>query len=520
MKPSGQYFKHLEKDLPAGLVVFLVALPLCLGIALASGAPLFSGIIAGIVGGIVVGFISGSHTSVSGPAAGLTVIVLSAITELGSFELFLSAVFLAGIIQVIFGVVKAGVIGYYFPTAVIKGMLAGIGLILIIKQLPYALGLNGERNFGEYFHLSEIWKAEINFSGLVNDLHFGGILIAGISLAILILWERPEMKRGKITSLVPGPLLVVIIGILLNEAFREFVPSLFLNAASKVELPILEKISNFPDLFTLPDFSQVFTSGVWVTAITISIIASLETLLNMEAADKIDPYKRVSPPNRELFAQGFGNMINGLIGGLPVTAVIVRSSANVSSGARTKTSTVFHGILLLVSVILIPKVLNLIPLACLAAILILIGYKLTRISLFKTQAKLGWDQFLPFVITISGILIYDLLIGIGMGMVVAVFFILLRNYQTSMLLIKGSGPEKNSLTIKLPEEVSFLNKGSLIKNLEEIPDGSHLIIDGSDSRVIDYDVLEVIENFKVTASTKNILVETVNIKSIKISSLD
>jgi MFS superfamily sulfate permease-like transporter len=519
MTQNKSLFSHLSSDLPAGLVVFLVALPLCLGIALSSGAPLFSGVIAGVIGGIVVGWLSGSHTSVSGPAAGLTVIVLNAITELGAFDIFLSAVFLAGVIQLVLGFLKAGVIGYYFPNAVIKGMLAGIGIILIIKQIPYAFGVNETQNLAQYIPFVNDWGAVLDLGKLTNEFDLGAIIITAVSLFILILWDKPFIRKYTFAKVIPGPLLVVLIGIGINKFFKFNMPELYLTTEDKVVLPVVDSVSGFFNLFTLPNFSQITNSDVWLAAFTIAIIASLETLLSLEAADKIDTYKRVSPPNRELLAQGVGNMINGLIGGLPVTAVIVRSSANVTAGSRTKISAIFHGMLLFGSVMFIPNFLNLIPLACLAAILLLVGYKLTRISLFKSQARLGWDQFLPFSITILGIVIFDLLIGIGLGMGVAIVFILLRNYQNSYQMGDKEDNESETVRIVLSEEVSFLNKGSLIKALEEIPEGKHVIIDGSNSKVIDYDVLEVIENFKISAKNKNIEVDTVKIKSIAVSRL-
>ncbi len=519
MKVDKSLLNNLGSDLPSGLVVFLVALPLCLGIALASGAPLFSGIIAGVIGGIVVGSLSGSHTAVSGPAAGLTVIVLNAIDELGSFELFLCAVVLAGVIQIALGVLKAGIIGYYFPSSVIKGMLAGIGIILIIKQIPYAFGVNETTNLENYIPFVNDWGTVLQLGNLTNEFDIGAMIITAVCLGILILWERPILKRMAFTKIIPGALAVVLAGVGLNKFFKFFVPSLYLNTEDKVSLPEVGSFNGFFKLFTFPDFSQIFTSDIWLASFTIAIIASLETLLSLEASDKIDPYKRISPPNKELFAQGVGNIINGLIGGLPVTAVIVRSSANVTSGSKTKVSAIFHGILLFVSVVVIPGLLNLIPLACLAAILLMVGYKLTRVSLFRTQARLGWDQFLPFIITILGIVIFDLLIGIGLGMGVAIVYILLRNFQNSHFLEEASQSSENTIRIVLSEEVSFLNKGALIKVLEEIPPGKHVIIDGSNSKVIDYDVLEVIENFRVKAANNNIELDTIKIKSIKISGL-
>lgn len=507
-------FSHLGNDLPAGLVVFLVALPLCLGIALASGAPLFSGIIAGVIGGIVIGSLSGSHTAVSGPAAGLTVIVLNAITELGSFEVFLSAVVLAGFIQIGFGVFKAGVIGYYFPTSVIKGMLAGIGIILIIKQIPYAFGVNDTKDLEKYIPFVNDWDA-ISLGSLIKTFDLGAVIISILSIGILILWDQQFIKKLSFSKIIPGPLVVVLLGIALNKYFEFFVPNLYLGNEDKVVLPVIESLGGFVTLFTFPDFSQLSNSDVWLAAVTIGIIASLESLLSLEAADKIDPLKRISPPNRELLAQGIGNVFNGFVGGLPVTAVIVRSSANITAGSKTKLSSVFHGILLFASVMFIPGLLNLIPLACLAAILLMVGYKLTKVSLFRNQATLGWDQFIPFIITILGIVLFDLLIGIGLGMGIAMVFILLRNYQNSYLLDDKKEDIDGSIRIVLSEEVSFLNKGALIKALEDIPDGKHVIIDGSKSRVIDYDVLEVIENFKTNAGSRNIDVDTIKVKSIK-----
>ncbi|MCF1753326.1 SulP family inorganic anion transporter [Mariniradius sediminis] len=512
-------FSQLSNDLPAGLVVFLVALPLCLGIALASGAPLFSGIIAGVIGGIVIGSLSGSHTSVSGPAAGLTVIVLNAITELGAFNIFLLAVVLAGIIQIVLGVLKAGVIGYYFPTSVIKGMLAGIGIILIIKQIPYAFGVNETKDLDKYIPFVNDLDAVMALKNLGNQLDVGAIIISAVSIGILILWDHPVIKKARFSKVIPGPLVVVLLGIGINKFFKFVIPSLYLNVEDKVILPRISSVGEFSSLFMMPDFSQILNPDVWLAAVTIGIIASLETLLSLEAADKIDPLKRISPPNRELLAQGTGNIINGLIGGLPVTAVIVRSSANVTAGSRTKLSAIFHGFLLFASVIFIPGLLNLIPLACLAAVLIMVGYKLAKVSLFRTQAKLGWDQFLPFIITILGIVLFDLLIGIGLGMGVAMVFILLRNFQNSYLLEESKEEQGDTVRIVLSEEVSFLNKGALIKALDDIPDGKHVIIDGSNSKVIDYDVLEVIENFKTNAATKNIEVDTIKIRSVKVGGL-
>jgi MFS superfamily sulfate permease-like transporter len=398
-------------------------------------------------------------------------------------------------------------------------MLAGIGIILIIKQIPYAFGVNETDDISKYVPFINDWNAVLDLKNLFNVVDLGAIIITVISLSILIFWEKPLIKKNAILKLIPGPLIVVFLGIGLNKFFKFFIPNLYLDFEDKVVLPQVESFEGFFGLFTFPDFSGLLNGDVWLIAFTIAIIASLETLLSVEAADKLDPLKRVSPPNRELLAQGAGNIINGLIGGLPVTAVIVRSSANVTSGAKTKMSAIFHGFLLLASVLLIPGLLNLIPLACLAAILLLVGYKLAKVSLFTAQAKLGWDQFLPFIITIIGIVVFDLLIGIGLGMGVAIVYILLRNFQNSHFLEEKASGNSNTVHIVLSEEVSFLNKGALIQALEDIPDGKHVIINGSNSKIIDYDVLEVISNFKISAESKNIEVDTIGIRSLKVGGL-
>ena len=535
-------FKYLKNDFSAGLVVFLVAVPLCLGIALASGAPLFSGIIAGIIGGTVVAFASGSSLSVSGPAAGLTVIVLNAITQLGTYDVFLMAVVLAGLLQIILGYLKAGVIGYYFPSSVIKGMLAAIGIILIRKQILYALGYN-EANAN--LNLIETDGKSI-FSGLfdvINHVHIGAVIIAAISLFILIMWERPFLKKYAFFKIVPGALLVVVLGVVLNAWFKANDASLVLTGKQLVELPVAESAKGFINQFTLPDFSAFGNYHVYVVAITIAIIASLESLLSIEAADKLDPYKRITPTSRELKAQGLGNVVSGFIGGLPLTAVIVRSSANVNAGGKTKLSAIIHGLFLLLSVIGIASVLNLIPLACLAALLLVVGYKLAKISLFTSMFKLGWDQFLPFIITVVAIQFSDLLKGIAIGMVVAILFILKNiyqrlkkakedsrettdtkgmissisqllknNYKAEYYYKKHDYKEGETITIQLDEDVSFINKGSIAFTLDDLPENSTVIIDGSKSHSIDLDVLEIIHNFKTNAGeNKNIKVGLINI---------
>ena len=508
-------FQYLKNDLPAGLVVFLVALPLCLGIALASGAPLFSGIIAGIVGGIVVAFVSGSALSVSGPAAGLTVIVFNAIGTLGSYDVFLLSVVLAGLMQIALGYLKAGIIGYYFPSSVIKGMLAAIGIILILKQLPHAVGYDKD-NEGDFDFIqadgqntiSEVFKS-------LDYIHPGAVIIALISLFVLIMWERPFLKKYTFFKIVPGALLVVILGILINEWFKIGYPSFYLEGEELVRLPVANSASDFIGQFTLPDFTAFTNYKVYIVAATIAIIASLESLLSVEAADKLDPYKRITPTNRELKAQGFGNLISGMIGGLPLTAVIVRSSANVNAGGKTKLSAIIHGIFLLSSVVFLASVLNKIPLAALAALLLVVGYKLAKISLFKSMYKLGWDQFLPFIVTVVAIQFSDLLKGIGIGLAVSMFFILRNNYKRAYTIRKEKKAEAEKIIIALDEDVTFLNKGSIALMLADLPDNAHVVIDGTKSHTIDIDVIEMLHDFKNSAELKNIQLELKEIPEFK-----
>jgi MFS superfamily sulfate permease-like transporter len=482
--------KYLKEDLPAGLVVFLVALPLCLGIALASGAPLFSGIISGIIGGIVVATISGSALSVTGPAAGLTVIVLNGITDLGSFDLFLLAVVIAGVLQIILGFLKAGVIGYYFPSSVIKGMLAAIGIILILKQAPLAIGY--DKNTGTQFQT-------------------GSIIIAGISLGIILLWDLKALKKYIFFKFVPGALIAVIVGVFLNQAFAVYQPDWVLSANQLVKLPVSNSFDGFINQFTFPNFEGLTNYKVYVLAFTIAIIASLETLLSTEAADKLDPNKRITPTNLELKAQGVGNLLSGLIGGLPMTAVIVRTSANVNAGGRTKVSAIVHGILLLLSVAFLAAILNKIPLACLAAVLLIVGYKLAKISLFKEMYKLGWEQFVPFIVTIVAIQFSDLLKGIALGMLVAIFYILRTNYRRDYEFhYDKSEGHTNKVKLLLLEHVTFINKGSIANKLASLEDGTIIEINATKSHYIDLDVIEIIYDFKENAQFRNISVNLVN----------
>lgn len=503
-------FKNLKYDVPASVVVFLVALPLCLGIALASGAPLFSGIIAGIVGGTIVASISGSSLGVSGPAAGLAVIVLTAIQDLG-FEPFLLAVVIGGVIQLGLGFAKAGIIGYYFPTSVIKGMLSGIGIIIFLKQIPHAFGYDkdpeGEMNFVQpdgHNTFSEL-------SYMLDGITPGAVVVTAVSLAILILWEQKFIKESKFMSLVQGPLVVVLAGIGLGMWF-ENIPSLTISQDHMVAIPVAQSVGDFVNQFTLPDFGSLGNAQIYITAITIAVVASLETLLCVEATDKLDPYKRVTPTNLELKAQGVGNIVSGFIGGLPITQVIVRSSANIQSGGRTKASAFLHGILMLIFVATIPNVLNKIPLASLAAILFLVGYKLAKPALFKEMYRKGMGQFIPFIVTILGIVFTDLLIGIGLGIAVAIFQILWKNYQVPYTFesdnLKKGGPVK----IQLAENVSFLNKAGILHTLNNIPENKHVIIDGTRAKDIHPDIIEIINNFKENAKTRNITIETINLE--------
>lgn len=505
-------FGNLKSDVPASIVVFLVAVPLCLGIALASGAPLFSGIIAGMVGGIIVSVFSGSSLGVSGPAAGLAVIVLGAINELGSFQVFLLAVVIAGIIQIILGIIKAGIIGYYFPSSVIKGMLSGIGIIIILKQIPHAFGYD-QNPEGDFEFLQP--DGHTTFSELyymLENINLGAVIISFISLAILIIWEQKFIKNFKISQVVQGPLVAVTIGIVLNLVFQS-IPALALKTDQVVNIPVADGISNFFSLFTFPDFSQILNQDVLIIAVTIAIVASLETLLCVEATDKLDPYKRITPTNRELIAQGIGNVSAGLIGGLPITQVIVRSSANIQSGGKSKASAFLHGILILLSAMLIPNILNLIPLSSLAAILLVVGYKLAKPSTFKQIYKMGISQFLPFIITILGIVFTDLLVGISLGLVTGIMYILWNNYRTPYHFDPETYQEGEPIKIELSEDVTFLNKAGILNTLNHLPENSKVVIDGSRTTNIHADIIEILDDFKPNAERKNIDFSIIGLES-------
>ncbi len=508
-----------RQDLGAGIVVFLVALPLCLGIALASTAPLMSGIITGIIGGIVVARASGSALLVSGPAAGLTAIVVAAIAQLGSFEAFLTAVVLAGLMQLGLGALRAGIIGYFFPTSVIKGMLAGIGLILIAKQLPYALGAGlaaGGAGGADGQSASETatagilgWRA---LGETLAAIRPGALLLAVVSLAILVAWERPFMKRAR--KLMPAPLLVVVLGVAANALFVGFFPQLALPPEALVQLPVLDGLGSIGDVLMFPDWSVIGSSAVWTVAATLALVASLETLLSMEATDKLDPLKRRSPANRELFAQGLGNSLAGLVGGLPMTGVIVRSAANVGAGGRTWRSAFFHGVLLVGAVVAMASVLNLIPLATLAAILLFTGYKLANPKLLRDAAKVGPSYLVPFVVTVVGILATDLLVGIALGLVVATAFLLRESFRNAYFFHREESADHHRVRLELAEEVTFLNKARIHAVLHDLEPGTDVTVDGRRVRHIDHDVVEILHDFADTARSKDITLRLVGIPAV------
>ena len=490
--------RDLKYDFPASIVVFLVALPLCLGIAMASGAPLFAGILTGIIGGIVVASISGSPLSVSGPAAGLTVIVLGAIEKLGAYETFILAVLIAGAIQLILGIIKAGMIGNYFPSAVILGMLAAIGITIILKQIPLAFGLT-ESNAFDFEH----GGITAFTNTILSSVNWGATIICFLSLAVLIFWPSIKMLNK-----IPAPLVVVLLGVGLGFAFQG--TSFALNPDHFVSIPVVSSIAEFQGLFIFPDFTQILNKEVWIVAFTIAIIASLETLLSIEAVDKLDPLKRNSPTNRELVAQGIGNITSGLLGGLPMTSVIVRSSANANAGGRTRQSAILHGLWLLVALLAIPSIINLIPLAGLAAILLHTGFKLAKPALFKQMMKKGLDQFIPFVVTVVAIVLTDLLTGVGIGILVATFYILRANMHNAYHLnIKSTDQEdKETAIITLAEEVTFLNKAPIQQKLYNLPKSvKSIVIDGQKSKFIDKDVIDVIKDFEQNALSKGLEIE-------------
>lgn len=503
----------MRHDLPAGLIVFLVALPLCLGIALASGAPVYSGILSGIIGGLVVSLVSGSHLSVSGPAAGLTTLVSATILSLGDYRLFLLSVMVAGLFQLAIGFLKAGKISNYFPSSVIKGMLAAIGILLISKQIPMALGYERPdfwtSGFPKLFSSTEFRS---NFNHLNYNVARGAITISVVSLVILILWQQPFAKKWR---KLPAPLAVVLTGILLHAVFTYWLPGVFLKPTQSVNIPA----NVFADI-KFPDFSQLFSnSEVWKAGLLIGMLASLETLLCVEAVDKLDRHNRITPVNRELVAQGIGNMLCGLLGAIPMTAVVVRGAANADAGARTKLSAFTHGAFLLLAVLLIPFLLNMIPLASLAAILILTGYNLAKPKLFRNMWSLGMKQFLPFIITIVMILATDLLIGVSIGLLISIYFIVQNNFRDEFRVVHHKQHETEFYEIRLNSNVTFLNKVKLRDALDKIPEYSVLKIDGTDCNFIDYDILEVISEFSAKGHDRHIELHLKGIQSVNVTAV-
>ncbi len=490
-------------NIPASIVVFLIALPLCLGIALGSQAPLFSGIIAGVVGGIIIGFLSNSPLSVSGPAAGLIAIVIMGLQTLGSFETFLLAVFIAGILQLIFGFLKLGTLGDFIPNAVIKGMLAAIGIILIIKQVPHFFGFDERLGVDDTFIQNEETNAIQDILHLAGHISPLATAIGTISIAILLFFELSFIKKNPVLKFIPAPLVAVIVGACINGYFLINNPTQALFKEHLVYLPALNNFDELKSMLIFPDWSKIFSTDMWIIAITIALVASIETLLCVEATDKLDPFKRRTNGNRELKAQGVGNAISGLIGGLPITSVIVRSSANVNAGAQSKSSAIMHGIWLLLAVLLIPNLLNQIPYCSLAAILILTGYKLTKPAIFKDLFKLGLDQLIPFIITILAILVTNLLIGIAIGILISFISILYSNFKSSIILVH----KENHYLLRLRKDVSFLNKAMLKNTLENIPANSYVLIDISRSDFIDKDIIEVINDYLRHATLNKVRVE-------------
>ncbi len=496
-------------------MVFFVALPLCLGIALASGAPPLSGLIAGIIGGIVVGFLSGSQIGVSGPAAGLASIVVISISTLGGFENFLLAVVIAGFLQIILGILRLGIIGYYFPSSVIKGMLAGIGIVIILKQIPHFFGYDADPE-GDFAFFQV--DGENTFSELINAVNYispGPTVIAIISIAILLLWSNVLAKKAKIFTIIQGPVVAVALGIFFYLLFGR--SGIFeISGSQLVSVP--QDINTFVNEFAFPKFNMISNPQIWITAITIAVVASLETLLCVEATDKLDPLKRVTPTNRELIAQGTGNMVSGLIGGLPITQVIVRSSANIQSGGKTKSSAIIHGFFLIGSLLLIPFVLNKIPFSVLAAILFIVGYKLAKPANFIDMWKKGWKQFLPYIVTIVAIVFTDLLIGIGLGLVVAIAIILIESFRNSHFLHKEQSADRaNDYKMTLAEEVTFFNKATILSELNKLPENSTLTLDVRNTRYMDLDIIEILDNFKDHAADQNITVTLVSERGTEVN---
>lgn len=515
MRRKIKYYRllWLKYDLPAGLSVFLVALPLCLGIALASGAPIYAGLMSGIIGGMVVSILSGSPLAVSGPAAGLTTIVASSIAILGDYRIFLLAVIIAGLFQLVLGIVKLGSIASYFPSSVIKGMLAAIGILLITKQIPIAIGYD-QPDFWTSGFLKLFSSTDLtgNFSSFREHTSIGVSIISIVCILLFILLRAPFAKKLRV---LPAPLFVVIAGILLVILINKTSASLSISPSQLVKIP--------PDIFSgiiFPDLNNFFNHpGIWKDGLTIGLLATLETLLCIEAVDKLDEHNRITPVNRELVAQGAGNILCGLLGAIPITAVVVRGAANVDAGARTKLSAFTHGLFLLLAVLLIPFLLNMIPYAALSAILIITGYNLTKPKLYRHVWSLGPKQFLPFILTIIVILATDLLLGVAIGLLISVYFIVRNNFKAEYKLIRTTENGKVQYLIKLNSNVSFLNKVNLQKSLEQIPEEAKLIIDGSDCNFIDHDILEIISEYDNKARDRDIELVLVGIRKVDITAI-
>lgn len=506
---NGGLFANLKYDLPAGVAVFLITIPLSLGIALASGAPLFSGLIAGIISGLVVAPLSGSSLGISGATAGLAMIVWTAIDKLG-FNGFLLSLVIAGVFQIIMGLSKAGVIAYYFPSSVVNGMLSGMGLILFLKQIPHAIGYDRDYEGDTSFIQADNYSS---FTELAHMLEFSSptaIMIALTSLAILFLWEQPFMKKHRFFQLFQGALIAILAAVLINEGLQSFYPELALSGNHLVMIPVLNNAGDLLSQLHFPDFSLLNNPAVYLAALAIAVVASLKTLLSVEAVDKMDPYKRVTPTNRELIVQGIGNACSGLIGGLPMAQVVVRSSIGIQSGARTKATGIICGVLLLFAVIFIPTMINKIPLASLASVLLVVGYKLIRPKVFTTMYKAGMYHFIPFCVTILGMIFTDLLIGLVIGLIFALFSILLENYKSAFYF--NESHIGNKTILRLSEHISFLNKANIQQTLEQLPDYSEVVIDATRSKYIDYDVFEIIENFKIEAQRKHIKLTIENLR--------
>lgn len=481
------------RDYLAGLVVFFVALPLCLGIALASNAPLASGLVSGVIGGIVVGFLSGSHTSVSGPAAGLAAVVAAQIATLGSFESLLAATVIAGVLQIVIGLSRGGLIALFFPSSVIKGLLAAIGVLLVLKQIPHILGHDpdpeGEMSFVQPDGRNTLGELLETF----YDLHVGAATVGLVCLGLLLLWNRTAwLKRLP----VPASLVVVSVGVGMNALFQSFGETWVITESHLVQVPVPTSAFGLLELLSSPKTSAFADPKVYLAGVTIAIVASLETLLNLHAVDRLDPQQRFSPPNRELVAQGTGNILAGMLGGLPITSVIVRSSVNISAGAQSRRSAITHGVLLLLAVALVPAVINRIPLASLAAILLVTGFKLASPPLFRKMWKEGWRQFLPFVITVVAIVVTDLLIGILVGLSVSVAYILKRSYNNPLIRVMEKHASQDVLRIELSSQVGFFSRARLEKELGSVPRGGHVLIDARRTDFIDSDVLDLINDYR------------------------